>query len=205
MDTLTPNQIVAFNLRRARELKGWTQDEAAEHLEPHLGARWSKASYSAAERSVDGERIREFTADDLVAFARTFRLPIAWFLTPPGGEEFGDVAKVRTPDHPDGLSTGELLDLLYEMGGPLAARLTQLGEALPAQQTTRLQRRARGMAHDYYVGLVHGQLQSQSIDADATKTMRRLLDALDKAYEETIYHGAERLVQERFNAEGGKS
>ena len=29
---LTPNQVVAFNLGRAREWKGWTQDEAAEAL-----------------------------------------------------------------------------------------------------------------------------------------------------------------------------
>src|SRR3546814_3847945 len=65
---LTPNQVVAYNLAQARALKGWTQDQAAEALEPHLGARWSTASYSAAERSVDGNRIRNFDADEIVAF-----------------------------------------------------------------------------------------------------------------------------------------
>src|SRR3546814_10466071 len=73
---LTPNQVVAYNLAQARALKGWTQDQAAEALEPHLGARWSSASYSAAERSVDGNRIRNFDADEIVAFARAFELPI---------------------------------------------------------------------------------------------------------------------------------
>src|SRR5687767_165497 len=49
---LTANQIVAFNLARAREWKNWTQEEAADALEPYLGKRWSKASFSQAERSV---------------------------------------------------------------------------------------------------------------------------------------------------------
>ncbi len=50
----TPNQVVAYNLTRAREHRGWTQDEAAEALAPYLGTRWSKASFSQAERSVAG-------------------------------------------------------------------------------------------------------------------------------------------------------
>ena len=44
---LTPNQVVAWNLRRARQLRGWTQDEAAARLEPYLGERWSKAIFSS--------------------------------------------------------------------------------------------------------------------------------------------------------------
>ena len=35
---LTPNQVVAYNLAQARLLKGWTQDQACEALEPHLGS-----------------------------------------------------------------------------------------------------------------------------------------------------------------------
>lgn len=49
--TLTPNRVVAYNLARARSLRGWTQEQAAERLEPFLGVRWSKATFSAAERS----------------------------------------------------------------------------------------------------------------------------------------------------------
>src|SRR5215207_10252431 len=66
-EVLTPNQLVAYNLHRARIMRGWTQEEAAEQLEPFLGKRWSKASFSAAERSVTGDRAREFTVDELVA------------------------------------------------------------------------------------------------------------------------------------------
>ena len=74
----TPNQLVAFNLRHARNLRGWTQEEAAERLTPFIGAQWSKASYSAAERSADGGRIRQFTADDIYAFAQCFELPVSF-------------------------------------------------------------------------------------------------------------------------------
>ena len=81
---LTPNQIVAFNLRRARGLRGWTQDIAAAHLADALGEQWSKRSFSAAERSVVGHRIKSFDADEIVAFAATFDVPIAFFFVVPG-------------------------------------------------------------------------------------------------------------------------
>ena len=79
----TPNQVVAYNIAQARLLRGWTQEQAADALAPFLGTRWSSASFSAVERSVAGGRVREFTADELLALARGFRLPIGWFLTPP--------------------------------------------------------------------------------------------------------------------------
>ena len=99
---LTPNQIVAFNLTRARTDRGWSQPEAAAALEPLLGVRWSRASYSAVERSVDGVRIKQFSADELVAIARCFDRPISWFLTPPAG------TVAATPDHHDGLDASVL-------------------------------------------------------------------------------------------------
>ena len=47
---ITPNQIVAYNLAEARALRGWTQEQAAAELEEYVGSRWSKATFSAAER-----------------------------------------------------------------------------------------------------------------------------------------------------------
>ena len=79
---MSPNQVVAYNLFRARQERGWTQAQAAEALEPYLGVRWTVAQVSAAERSVDGTRVRQFTADDLVAFAQAFRLPVTYFFLP---------------------------------------------------------------------------------------------------------------------------
>jgi hypothetical protein len=83
METLTPNQVVAFNLSEARRLRGWTQQRAAAELEPYVGVRWSKASFSAAERSVDGIRVRKFSADHIVAFARCFEVSVEFFFEPP--------------------------------------------------------------------------------------------------------------------------
>lgn len=103
----TPNQIVASNISQARLLREWTQDQAADALAPYLGTRLSAASWSAMERSVDGGRVREFTADDLFALARGFDLPVGFFLTPPSGEEPG----IATPDSGrDGLDPMMLLD-----------------------------------------------------------------------------------------------
>lgn len=116
--TWTPNQIVAFNISQARLKRGWTQDQAAEAIAPYLGARLSTASWSAIERSVDGGRIREFTADELVAFARGFDLPLGWFLTPPPVSQ--DI-RVATPDTKNkGLDGRDLLDVVLGTPDALA-------------------------------------------------------------------------------------
>jgi transcriptional regulator with XRE-family HTH domain len=96
------NQLVAYNLRRAREERGWTQEQAAVALEERLGLRWSKASFSVAERSGDDDatRKREFDADELVAIAAVFQKPVAWFFTMPEDVEqiyCGDPLDVRRP------------------------------------------------------------------------------------------------------------
>ncbi len=93
----TPNQIVAYRVAMARRLRGWTQEQAAIELEPFLGTRLSSASFSAIERSFTGGRIRQFSADELLALSRGFRLPIGWFFTPP---PVMDDIGVLTPDEP---------------------------------------------------------------------------------------------------------
>ncbi len=107
---LTPNQVVAYNLPRARLYRGWTQEQAAEALAPYLGTKWSVANFSAIERSVDGGRIRQFTADELFALSRGFGLPIGFFLTPPGDDPRW--VRIATPDSKKqgGVDSMELLD-----------------------------------------------------------------------------------------------
>jgi transcriptional regulator with XRE-family HTH domain len=80
---VTLNEVVAYNFRRARELRGLTQDEAAVRLEPFLGVRLPQASISALERSYGGDKRREFDAQEILAFACAFDLPLLWFLLPP--------------------------------------------------------------------------------------------------------------------------
>jgi len=80
------NQVVAYNVRVARERRGWTQEEFAARLEPFVGQRLTQASVSAIERAWDGDRRREFDAQELLFFALVFDLPIVWFLIPPPGD-----------------------------------------------------------------------------------------------------------------------
>lgn len=85
---LTINEVIAFNLARARRRAGWTQEEAAERLSQAMGKRWSNATLGAAERSWETERVREFNGDELMAFSKVYGQPLAyWFLPPDGGEK----------------------------------------------------------------------------------------------------------------------
>jgi hypothetical protein len=121
VNRMTPNQIVAWNLRQARLLHGWTQERAAKELEPYLGERWSKASFSAAERSYAGERVRQFTADDLYAFARAFDLPITFFLTPMMG--LVPIGHARALEQTS--TAEEFLDLVFDLSEPARTRLLE--------------------------------------------------------------------------------
>jgi transcriptional regulator with XRE-family HTH domain len=80
------NQVVAYNVREARLLRGWTQEELAAQLERFLGQRLTQAGISSIERAWDGDRRREFDAHELLIFAMVFNLPIIYFLLPPPGD-----------------------------------------------------------------------------------------------------------------------
>lgn len=96
----TASQVVAHNLTRARELRGLTQAEIAERLSRFTGSNWSQATVAQAEGSVGGQRVRQFTANELVALARTFDLPVLFFFLPPDdgeGQLATDDAKAGLP------------------------------------------------------------------------------------------------------------
>ncbi len=122
------NQVVAYNVRAARELRGWTQEELAERLERYLGQRLSQAGVSSIERAWDSDRRREFDAHELLIFAMVFDLPIIWFLLPPKG------------DHRLMRGTTRQVDELYlwllgrpEKLEPLYARLREYGIHDPSE------------------------------------------------------------------------
>ena len=120
------NQVVAYNIREARQLRGWTQEELADRLEPYLGQRLTQAGVSSIERAWDGYRRREFDAHELLIFAMVFDLPILWFLLPPPGDHRLMRATTRPVDelYTWLLGRPEQLEPLYE-------RLRQLGIADP--------------------------------------------------------------------------
>jgi transcriptional regulator with XRE-family HTH domain len=105
---VTANQVVAANITEQRRRRGWTQDEFAERLEKVLGERWSIAVVSAAERSVTGKRVREFSADELVALARVFEVPIGTLFLM-SAEDLS--TRLRVPDQTEGLDHVEVLSV----------------------------------------------------------------------------------------------
>ena len=108
--TMTPNQIVAYNLAKARAMKGWTQYQATQHLRDFIGSVWSAASYSSIERSIVGTRVKQFSTDELVGIARAFDLPLAWFFVPPPASE--DVGVVTPDGGLNGMDPLVMLDVL---------------------------------------------------------------------------------------------
>ncbi|HUP86741.1 MAG TPA: helix-turn-helix transcriptional regulator [Acidimicrobiales bacterium] len=104
----TASQVVAHNLTRARDLRGLTQTEVAERLSRFTGSNWSQATVAQAEGSVSGQRVRQFTANELVALARTFDLPVLFFFLPPDDGE----GRLLTDDAKAGLPWEYLLVLL---------------------------------------------------------------------------------------------
>lgn len=116
------NQVVAYNIREARQLRGWTQEELADRLEPYLGQRLTQAGVSSIERAWDGERRREFDAHELLIFAMVFDLPILWFLLPPPGDHRVMRSTTRPVDELYALVLGQPQQL-----EPLYERLRQLG------------------------------------------------------------------------------
>ncbi|MBW3651610.1 MAG: helix-turn-helix domain-containing protein [Actinobacteria bacterium] len=181
---LTPNQVVAHNLTRAREWKGWTQDETAEALEPYLGKRWSKASVSQAERSVAGRFIRNFDADEIVALARAFGLPIGWFFMPPApwSDQLGVPVKLSTPDAKRaGLALAELVDLVFgdeEGQALLSLRLQEWLRQRPAQ-LSRAQERIRDMVRAKVEAVARETLSELSAWQTTLRTMANHIEDLE--------------------------
>lgn len=193
----TPDQLVAYNLWRARQLRRLTQEEAADRLQPFLGVKWSKASFSVAERSFQGGRQRRFTAKEIMAFAQAFELPIDWFFLPPapadGEFDYASKVPVVTRDVPKGrrpreqrpwdLLPGNLIDLLF--GGDVGAfmdRLATTAVALPPN----LQGQVQAAWAEYYARAT-GSIAGVNLGKFVrwSESLRELADALDRVMAET--------------------
>ena len=122
------NEVVAYNFRAARELRGWRQEETAQALERLLGQRLPQASISAIERAYEGEHRREFDAHEILAFALAFDLPLVWFFLPPPKDH-------RTLHHTTNVVSELYGIVLGQEGqlGPVYDRLRQLGVDEPTE------------------------------------------------------------------------
>ncbi len=188
-EALSPNQVVAANLVAARRRRGWTQEQAADELAAKLGTRWSKAAWSWAERSVDGKRIRQFTADELVALSLAFAVPLGWWFLPPDPEVL-----VRPPDTDTGygdLDVGDLLALTFADSGPFQERVKELLDSLGDDRRLHIargirrfveqMRAATGSDRDALIAeMAHLMRQQQQI-ADRLATVREQLGEKEPA------------------------
>jgi transcriptional regulator with XRE-family HTH domain len=90
------NQVVAWNVAYYRRAAGLTQADLGERL------GISAPNLSAAERSVDGKRPRNFDAGELLALALALGVPISALLMPPP-----EATTVAVPGGPD-VTAGDL-------------------------------------------------------------------------------------------------
>ena len=171
--TLDLNQVVSYNFRAARELRGWTQEELATQLERFLGTRPTQATISALERAWDGDRRREFDVQELAVYAMAFDLPMLWFLLPPPG------------DHREIQGLGRTLVDLYTLVlgrhdqlEPVYQRLRQVGidDPTPAEEVVEKITGAKSISREWSYRQRRKDLLLAVLDQHA--------DNLDRAAEE---------------------
>lgn len=182
--SMTPNQVVAFNLREARKLRAWTQEEATEALVPFLGIKWSKATYSQAERSFfDSKRIRHFSADELHAFSRAFRVPVLWFFLPPPSAPEEEVPPIINLEQAaaDGESSAALLGRMFDEAAldQLHERLKELYRALPDDELLPHQKQLARLSTETYLTLLERELGDVSHWAEVVGELGKVLQILE--------------------------
>jgi transcriptional regulator with XRE-family HTH domain len=133
----TPNQVVAYNLQRIRVAKEMTQEEACRATALYLpGGGWSRAVWSAAERSTAGKRIRNFDADAIVGLAEGLNVPLLSFFLPPAVGEI-PLDGIRGTDAAKEIPVARALDRAWAIDQATSARIGQLGSVLGSEITDR--------------------------------------------------------------------
>lgn len=180
---------MAHNLRQARDLWGLTQEEAAERLAPFLTTRarkgrWSGADVSIAERSVDADaRGREFTADDVFAFALAFDLPVTYFLIPPG--EPVDV-QVGT----NTISNSKVLELVFGATEESIAAIHEALKGVPeserGEQVERMQWHARALAAMVFRTVTEDAQEAAKKMLSMGRWLEEFLEMAEESYDRLV-------------------
>lgn len=177
-ECLNANQLVAYNLMRIRKTLGLSQEQAAARIEPYLGVRWSKAVYSAAERSYHGTRVRQFTADDLIALALAFGVPVAYFFLPPRPDDRKPGAVPCSGG--TALSWPRLFEAMF--GGEMRAAFLHRAYELPGSE--------RPAADSYLARLINGLALPTSLE-DGRRLRAQLEDGEESELQPVDDRGAE--------------
>ncbi len=161
---LNPNRVVAHNLRRARLLRGMTQEQVTAALEPYLGVRWKKQTYSMAEKATR-QRPRGFDAAEIAAFAQVFDLPISWFFMPPS------VPRTQQEFHAG--EPIERMEIAWNMPGEPGVAVVDLVDSAMRQRQQLRERRDE---------IIDGALGYRGLleELDARREQRERIRALDE-------------------------
>ena len=113
------SQVVAENMRRARRMRGLTQEDLGYRLRDLTGAAWPRSLIAMFESawSNENERTRRLDVNQLCAVAMALDMPISWFFLPP--EEIPENQgtawlSCTTKDRPEGhqlFTSDQLADL----------------------------------------------------------------------------------------------
>jgi transcriptional regulator with XRE-family HTH domain len=87
LEPLTASAIVALNVRRIREERGWSQAQAGERLERVTERPWSVATVSAVERGWERGPERAFGVNEVDKISLAFGVSLLELLLPPSKEE----------------------------------------------------------------------------------------------------------------------
>ena len=84
MRSLTPNQVLAYNVKRLREEHEWSLRRLAEAVNRRRGTRWTKQTVLKVEEyDEEGTVGRKVSIDELVALANVFQVSVIELLLPP--------------------------------------------------------------------------------------------------------------------------
>ncbi len=195
-ETIDINEVVSYNVQKAREVRELTQPQALRRLRPFVGSENLKdvASLSSYERTWQGKEYRHFDANLIVAFASAYELPIPWFFMPiPSDEKWFNRHPNITCDrekNPDSktMPFHHLVQLMFSVGG--REFRGRFGDLI---QKTREGKRPLAADPDYarmalhYVDAVReGNLADLKQWADQIRDMQRLAPYLDRIREEYI-------------------
>jgi transcriptional regulator with XRE-family HTH domain/vacuolar-type H+-ATPase subunit H len=179
---VTVNMLVAHNMAEFRRAAGLTQRQLGERL-----GGWSEASVSAAERSWDGKRVREFSADQILAIARVLGIPPVALLLPPANS--GTAVDYTITAGPERLRWEDLLrevitNYLGDSEGmkTFRQRLTQLGWSPVMDPVAREVSRVMTDAHDLAAQIVStARTTAENLERDALERAEALeRDALKR-------------------------
>jgi hypothetical protein len=169
--------VVAYNMAYYRRVAGWTQEQLGEPL------GWSKVAVSAAERSWDGKRVRQFDADLIADLATIFKVPIAALFMPPEDDMVTRRYVIGGDDADETATMGWLLNhVIPEPTEPGSDDDTETMRAYETRLVTAMNKYFKPAAAEMVAERLKKRAAEQQL-ADALRDARASRETLDSFYD----------------------